>query len=108
MIRRPPRSTLFPYTTLFRSGRITFVRRLELVSEARRVDLGAGDQALRRDAGPGIEEDLDRARPVVDIDLEAKRAVVDERTQHRSVETQQAPLRPLPDRSRRARAGPDG
>src|SRR5256885_8926659 len=25
MIRRPPRSTLFPYTTLFRSGRITQV-----------------------------------------------------------------------------------
>src|SRR3712207_8582233 len=24
MIRRPPRSTLFPYTTLFRSGGITF------------------------------------------------------------------------------------
>jgi len=23
MIRRPPRSTLFPYTTLFRSGRST-------------------------------------------------------------------------------------
>src|SRR3712207_7292635 len=23
MIRRPPRSTLFPYTTLFRSGRVT-------------------------------------------------------------------------------------
>src|SRR3712207_9047394 len=30
MIRRPPRSTLFPYTTLFRSGRSTrnLVRRL--------------------------------------------------------------------------------
>src|SRR5690348_17648937 len=28
MIRRPPRSTLFPYTTLFRSG-------LDLVSDAR-------------------------------------------------------------------------
>src|SRR2546430_8787027 len=26
MIRRPPRSTLFPYTTLFRSGRITTVK----------------------------------------------------------------------------------
>src|SRR3712207_8480522 len=26
MIRRPPRSTLFPYTTLFRSGRVTGVR----------------------------------------------------------------------------------
>src|SRR5690554_7266630 len=24
MIRRPPRSTLFPYTTLFRSGRVGF------------------------------------------------------------------------------------
>src|SRR5436309_4841645 len=26
MIRRPPRSTLFPYTTLFRSTRAVFVR----------------------------------------------------------------------------------
>src|SRR2546430_6136083 len=26
MIRRPPRSTLFPYTTLFRSDRADFVR----------------------------------------------------------------------------------
>src|SRR5260221_7915979 len=29
MIRRPPRSTLFPYTTLFRSGRRLAVRRIE-------------------------------------------------------------------------------
>src|SRR5256885_3906845 len=30
MIRRPPRSTLFPYTTLFRSGlRVTFGRHAE-------------------------------------------------------------------------------
>src|SRR5690349_22425842 len=27
MIRRPPRSTLFPYTTLFRSGRVTPIGR---------------------------------------------------------------------------------
>src|SRR3712207_7091081 len=40
MIRRPPRSTLFPYTTLFRSlsylaspGR-TMLRAIELISEA--------------------------------------------------------------------------
>src|SRR2546426_5534556 len=26
MIRRPPRSTLFPYTTLFRSSRVAFPR----------------------------------------------------------------------------------
>src|SRR3712207_9337590 len=32
MIRRPPRSTLFPYTTLFRSGVITDVRTGEILS----------------------------------------------------------------------------
>src|SRR5260221_1879418 len=41
MIRRPPRSTLFPYTTLFRSAR------------ARRVDL---DQVV--DAGERVEEEV--------------------------------------------------
>src|SRR3989442_2160654 len=35
MIRRPPRSTLFPYTTLFRSER---VREIELLL----IDLGLG------------------------------------------------------------------
>src|SRR3712207_7738085 len=33
MIRRPPRSTLFPYTTLFRSDRV--------VAEHRDVDIGS-------------------------------------------------------------------
>src|SRR3712207_9115990 len=28
MIRRPPRSTLFPYTTLFRSGVLNFIWRM--------------------------------------------------------------------------------
>src|SRR2546421_2036965 len=31
MIRRPPRSTLFPYTTLFRSHRLAFVHCREFV-----------------------------------------------------------------------------
>src|SRR3989449_8387118 len=35
MIRRPPRSTLFPYTTLFRSGLPEFVLRLPTRLEAR-------------------------------------------------------------------------
>src|SRR5258707_7385294 len=30
MIRRPPRSTLFPYTTLFRSGHPRFLRSAEV------------------------------------------------------------------------------
>src|SRR5690554_2995840 len=33
MIRRPPRSTLFPYTTLFRSDLIAFRAMLELLKE---------------------------------------------------------------------------
>src|SRR2546425_8232068 len=40
MIRRPPRSTLFPYTTLFRSGRRGIVQRqfgVRAVDEADRL-----------------------------------------------------------------------
>src|SRR5690349_24246419 len=59
MIRRPPRSTLFPYTTLFRSvagGRETGCRRLAWAGEAalpqsRAVtgDLRALDRQIRTD-----------------------------------------------------------
>src|SRR3712207_7793188 len=44
MIRRPPRSTLFPYTTLFRSEIVILVphRPDRLVAVARDVDLVAG------------------------------------------------------------------
>src|SRR5258708_713529 len=46
MIRRPPRSTLFPYTTLFRSG--TDLRAADKDPVARRVV--AGPVSLRNDA----------------------------------------------------------
>src|SRR3712207_7204128 len=39
MIRRPPRSTLFPYTTLFRSVRPSLISRLTLVTFACRLSL---------------------------------------------------------------------
>src|SRR3712207_8635401 len=60
MIRRPPRSTLFPYTTLFRS-----------LAEADRVmghdmDRAHAHQRAQPDRGPGIvgegEEGADRKR----------------------------------------------
>src|SRR2546422_11696966 len=35
MIRRPPRSTLFPYTTLFRSRAVTSVR--DIITASRRI-----------------------------------------------------------------------
>src|SRR5258707_8689941 len=54
MIRRPPRSTLFPYTTLFRSRRIAVVRgqghqsRDQVPRRARRRRRGARRRALRQ------------------------------------------------------------
>src|SRR3712207_7455594 len=55
MIRRPPRSTLFPYTTLFRSGSYglrTGARRIEAISRQRlapaRVERATGRQSRRR------------------------------------------------------------
>src|SRR2546427_6015189 len=60
MIRRPPRSTLFPYTTLFRSlqvslhpGQLLLSRRGEVLL---RINRGA------EDAGLLIEESADRFR----------------------------------------------
>src|SRR2546430_12609809 len=60
MIRRPPRSTLFPYTTLFRSDRLREMRGpapvlldLQIRSQAR--DLGAGLGRMRL-VGAGLQE----------------------------------------------------
>src|SRR3712207_8184919 len=50
MIRRPPRSTLFPYTTLFRS-----VRRLDDLGEE-----AVGRGGIRRG---GVERDVDVGQP---------------------------------------------
>src|SRR5256885_3820653 len=47
MIRRPPRSTLFPYTTLFRSFTDLFIRRPVLAICVNLVILIAGLQAIR-------------------------------------------------------------
>src|SRR3712207_7514978 len=53
MIRRPPRSTLFPYTTLFRSEEASDVpaqRDLPLGSAPPRVAAGCGERAPRESA----------------------------------------------------------
>src|SRR3712207_8284554 len=58
MIRRPPRSTLFPYTTLFRSrqaGRWGSVTAIDLGCRRDQVAVGSDVQRL-----PGSGEDLVR------------------------------------------------
>src|SRR3712207_7818917 len=52
MIRRPPRSTLFPYTTLFRSA-VPPLRRRRGGAAGRLAALGAGRPALRARARMG-------------------------------------------------------
>src|SRR2546426_9248990 len=56
MIRRPPRSTLFPYTTLFRSERVSGRRPLQRIAgqgPVPRARHARGNLALRREhSGP--------------------------------------------------------
>src|SRR5258707_5845449 len=57
MIRRPPRSTLFPYTTLFRSRpRRRPGRRLVRAHRGRRVDRAARAEETRPALGSGGED----------------------------------------------------
>src|SRR2546430_8735779 len=59
MIRRPPRSTLFPYTTLFRSNHFLDLPAIEQEAETDAVDSGVvGDDRQIFDAG--IADRLDR------------------------------------------------
>src|SRR3712207_6993131 len=58
MIRRPPRSTLFPYTTLFRSE---VTSRNVTSSEVRTsTTVGTREASARRSAGPSSAGSVDR------------------------------------------------
>src|SRR5256886_16268414 len=66
MIRRPPRSTLFPYTTLFRSvAACTFGQRRDRAAAHRGQDLDgalAPQIALRQESGVlAVDEDVHEA-----------------------------------------------
>src|SRR2546425_3746434 len=80
MIRRPPRSTLFPYTTLFRSGRRgsrappspVAVRSPSCLPGPGRERLAAATTARGLDLGHDREGDLGRrARAEVEADRDA-------------------------------------
>src|SRR5687767_15614761 len=45
MIRRPPRSTLFPYTTLFRSPREALMVKAERLLQEQLLDPAVGEEA---------------------------------------------------------------
>src|SRR3712207_7125340 len=60
MIRRPPRSTLFPYTTLFRSGGVELARRLPLLARAVGGVLLAAERRVEVDPGRRLVDAEDR------------------------------------------------
>src|SRR3712207_7927537 len=75
MIRRPPRSTLFPYTTLFRSLRLVGAKLLaQLVVEARHA--GRSDPA-RRLHDAVVDDSPDRLTVDRVVDRPAQRDVVE-------------------------------
>src|SRR2546426_11468131 len=85
MIRRPPRSTLFPYTTLFRSlhdvgvARVVDHHGIEAADVERRLAC-RGHRQQKRPAHLAVEEgsdDPDRLAPVVERGRQALPAVAE-------------------------------
>src|SRR3712207_7305267 len=68
MIRRPPRSTLFPYTTLFRSvGQLADLDRVPL-PDLRPQRLGLAPAVVRDDRVRGAQDRLRRAVVLLEPD----------------------------------------
>src|SRR5687768_17997412 len=60
MIRRPPRSTLFPYTTLFRSAQVSFVFNFKTGETFRLGNVGCDDARHRQESCFENLKSLDR------------------------------------------------
>src|SRR3712207_8110101 len=71
MIRRPPRSTLFPYTTLFRSEVEGTLRQLE--SAIRRTEELCAALEVEQEARAGAEQNALAARKERDAAIERSR-----------------------------------
>src|SRR3712207_4678868 len=80
MIRRPPRSTLFPYTTLFRSGRATLLKFAGASHghvDGLLAQAGSGLATQGIPASPGVPESATRATILVPWnDADAVRAAL--------------------------------
>src|SRR2546422_4994582 len=71
MIRRPPRSTLFPYTTLFRSGREARGKVRHRIAPGAAVrDLRLGEDTLQEPVPPAVDH-VAHARDVDEVDADA-------------------------------------
>src|SRR2546430_16946648 len=75
MIRRPPRSTLFPYTTLFRSQKIMADRRAQTRALVR--EMRAGQAALLDKLFAAGDPKVDDLKPELDRLTRARQQLMD-------------------------------
>src|SRR5256885_11766354 len=81
MIRRPPRSTLFPYTTLFRSNFVVFIRVIKefLFARARSLDIDRRENTAINQSTVEMDFHVTSAFELFEDDFIHPRAGIDER-----------------------------
>src|SRR3712207_9171168 len=72
MIRRPPRSTLFPYTTLFRSALVVIVLRHRIDHVGRIAGRVREHEAVRGRVEQLVEERVELERPLLEVPAEVR------------------------------------
>src|SRR3712207_1891081 len=82
MIRRPPRSTLFPYTTLFRSLAVDRDQRRQL---ERLLEVALGLDEAARPRAPAVGDVLQRALAALVADGAVERVVDEQELDHRAL-----------------------
>src|SRR3989442_9640942 len=61
MIRRPPRSTLFPYTTLFRSGQQQLVQQRKRIDDLlQEMDQARAEAEVQEQRAASAQQEIDR------------------------------------------------
>src|SRR5256885_3182093 len=86
MIRRPPRSTLFPYTTLFRSS-MHHRQATTAVVTGKPIELG-GSRGRREATGRGVMICCDKALAKLGMKKEGTRVVIQGRSEEHTSELQ--------------------
>src|SRR3712207_8716233 len=84
MIRRPPRSTLFPYTTLFRSLNATDAAEVERFHAKESITRSGGQPGVRMGSAERQQYFRQRRRAFPDFQLIATKINVDPRRDRKS------------------------
>src|SRR3712207_8524095 len=89
MIRRPPRSTLFPYTTLFRSDDLAAMHDRDAVADLRRdAQIVRDEQHGEAEAAADVVEELQHLRLHRDVERGDRLVGDEERSEEHTSELQ--------------------